>query len=1042
MGNPFTVSATESVGLQTGRYGFEEIEELWNAEKSKDAYQQADPKVKGELQNNFINKIVIPSVNPKKLPHGTDVGQIVEDWTQNHMIQGGLIKPQGSGWGQYRSEQPKYDNMTGVTNPGFIEKFGMVETNEEKGLVFDYYGLDLKDDYYIDADNGAFYVTPSGADKLGETERPRKDYNLKVAPDRLTPRSAVFHSHTITRMMVELLAAAKSRGASAVPAGLRLLLTGAGMKYLDEGLESLRGFQAQTKGEVSWDAFVEGALAGGAEWATRLGGMLTRFTGSGGTARVKQDGLNMFGNDVTQPSFAKRVSGITGLKKEFPFVERGKGGIFGKDPEREIVSTIDPETRRVIEQAMGKVGLQPDLSSLDRAGYSKVFSRLQELTRRFGSGIGVEKTNLSNALRYLDKLGARSGARVGAEGVKVSEDTPFKTFASGIKKDIKKIEERLALAPKSTLAEVDKYLGNAKLMLDKSIRPDISLAEKDNLGKLIVANMEEAYKAGSMKGRMFYQEADQVVVASGVRRTEWIPTARFKQLADEMLENIPIYKKKLDEPYFDQLADGSIVQKTTTDEPFLASQELISQLQKMKQMGDHMTFHQAKGFRELMTGSAYDKNLLTDVGHARAGEFKRAMDAEFDDIVANGKTIDGQAMPVEAVKRLKRAINYWSAFKSRWDNAEITKLVKEGSQEPYKIVQHMDTMTTEQIGNIMKIVGKLKNGKNFQASIRTEHFDRMMKEATNPSTGEIVAQGLLKQITKMGDSFYKLHGKDSFLIERYARDLAARNYQGKLGKDITDELLSKQASYGRYEASPRVVELMKKAVKEQGESEKFIDDEFVKIINGKDEAKMVQVIRSMLRPNGEGVTHIKRMRNILKDHPERQSQIEKLAFKDLINTNLIASDSGTAPKTLINGQKLLGLTKQQFDGFKGDNAFVELFGEQLAKDIDDFAKATKTFSPKLKDGIVEQWMALHPFDNFNRLVQFRILGTMMAKPGFLRFFLDGYKQNFGGWLGKKKTADTTMAIARFAGQYMAQASQQAERAEEDFYSLPQTEEGF
>ena len=87
-------------------------------------------------------------------------------------------------------------------------------------------------------------------------------------------------------------------------------------------------------------------------------------------------------------------------------------------------------------------------------------------------------------------------------------------------------------------------------------------------------------------------------------------------------------------------------------------------------------------------------------------------------------------------------------------------------------------------------------------------------------------------------------------------------------------------------------------------------------------------------------------------------------------------------------------------------------------------------------------MALHPFDNFNRLVQFRILGTMMAKPGFLRFFLDGYKQNFGGWLGKKKTADTTMAIARFAGQYMAQASQQAERAEEDFYSLPQTEEGF
>ena len=104
----------------------------------------------------------------------------------------------------------------------------------------------------------------------------------------------------------------------------------------------------------------------------------------------------------------------------------------------------------------------------------------------------------------------------------------------------------------------------------------------------------------------------------------------------------------------------------------------------------------------------------------------------------------------------------------------------------------------------------------------------MMKSVINPSTGEIVAQGLLKKITQMGPSFYKLHGKDALLIERYARDLAARNFQGKLGADITDDILSKQADNGSTSASPEVIRLMQSAVKQQKELDNFIYEEFVK----------------------------------------------------------------------------------------------------------------------------------------------------------------------------------------------------------------------
>ena len=1042
MTNTFTVDPYDPVfKIPDKRYDYDELEKLWSAEESKDAYTKASPEIQGKIQNNFINRVVTPSINPDKLRPDQTVGQIIEDWSQRHQVKGGLVTPEGGGFGTFRRGVEKLDKMTGVKNWGFLEKYGSVENNEEKSKVLSSYGLIPKEDYYFHSESSAGYLTPKGIKKLGE-EVPRPDYDLKIAPDRLTPRSAIFHSHTIARMIPEVLVAYQSGGASAVPAGARMFLTAGGMKAMDEGLESWRGFQAQTKGEVSWDAFLEGALATGAEWLTRLGGLAGRFGFSGGTARVKKEGLDALGGDVTQP-FPKRISGITGFKKEFPFVERGKGGIFGKDPKREIVSTVDPEVRRILEKSMQKVGLKPDMSALDRAGYSKIFATFQDMARRFGTGTEIEKENLSQALRYLDKLMARAGARVStSEGVKAPEGIPFSEFSKGVKKDIRKITERLEGEPKATLTEVDRYLNNARLMIDQRLKPNISRTEDDNLGELIKANMEEGWKQGSRKGRKFYREADQVVVSSGAKRVEWVRTKRLKELASEMLENIPVKKTQLKEPYFDLAPDGKVIQKTEIDEEILASQSLIKDLKDILSMGDHMTFNQAKGFRELMTGAAHDKNLLTDVGHARAGQFKKAIDEEFDDIIANGRTINDEIMPAKAVHKLKRAIKYWSALKNRWDNAEVSKLVKEGSQEPYKIVQHMDTMTTKQIDNIMKVVGKTKNGKDFQTAIRSEHFEQMMKSVINPSTGEIVAQGLLKKITQMGPSFYKLHGKDALLIERYARDLAARNFQGKLGADITDDILSKQADYGSTSASPEVIRLMQSAVKQQKELDNFVNEEFVKKINSTDEKDMRDVVRSMLSPDGKGVTQIRRMREILKDNPERQTQFENLAFRDLINTNVISSSFDTAPKVLLNGEKLLELTKRQFGGYKQDNAFIELFGEPLARDIDDFANAIKTFDPALKDGIVEKWMAIHPFDNFDRLVQFKILGSIMSNPWFFKGFLDGYKKNAFGALGGQKTAKVSMAITRFASQYLAQASRQAEAKENSFDSLQAMEEEF
>ena len=66
----------------------------------------------------------------------------------------------------------------------------------------------------------------------------------------------------------------------------------------------------------------------------------------------------------------------------------------------------------------------------------------------------------------------------------------------------------------------------------------------------------------------------------------------------------------------------------------------------------------------------------------------------------------------------------------------------------------------------------------------------------------------------------------------------------------------------------------------------------------------------------------------------------------------------------------------------------------------------------------------------------------MSNPWFFKGFLDGYKKNAFGALGGQKTAKVSMAITRFASQYLAQASRQAEAKENSVDSLQAMEEEF
>ena len=62
------------------------------------------------------------------------------------------------------------------------------------------------------------------------------------------------------------------------------------------------------------------------------------------------------------------------------------------------------------------------------------------------------------------------------------------------------------------------------------------------------------------------------------------------------------------------------------------------------------------------------------------------------------------------------------------------------------------------------------------------------------------------------------------------------------------------------------MEQMKKAVKEQDETDKWVQQNFVKtLLDTENKGGLAKIIQSMLKPNGDGVALIKQMREVLKD---------------------------------------------------------------------------------------------------------------------------------------------------------------------------------
>ena len=283
-------------------------------------------------------------------------------------------------------------------------------------------------------------LTPICQDKLGiEPQRP--GYDLSVVPKPLKLEAVPRNARQVARLAGELTIAVLSRGANVIPASLRMFLGSAGLKYLDEGVEYLQGYQEQTLKSVSADAMIDGAIASGAEWITRLSSMLGGYAKSGGAARLSPEGesfLNPFkreswgGGDtgtMINPLSKRNIQAVTGIRDELSGVELpapkgyspkavanqllskvgkriGKGGILGKGADYrwgDMRSLVDPDVRETVEKALA-LGLVPDISSLKEVGHSRLASVIQGIGKMFGMGKERDQKNARVAMQYLIDL--------------------------------------------------------------------------------------------------------------------------------------------------------------------------------------------------------------------------------------------------------------------------------------------------------------------------------------------------------------------------------------------------------------------------------------------------------------------------------------------------------------------------------------------------------------------------------------------------------------------------------------------------------------
>ena len=238
----------------------------------------------------------------------------------------------------------EFDTETGIKDSSLRRQLGGAETSGEEELVLGKFGFREGD--YVRDDRGNLAITPSGALLLGiETEKPimidESGFSLADLQD--------FVGAAGEEIVGGIGGAIAGQAVIPIPilgAAIGAAIGSGSGKLVEEGVETLRGTQEQTLGEVGKDALIEAAIAGAGE-------------------------------------------GIFGV------VAKGFGAIAGRG---RVGSKLDPQTQTDVATAI-ESGYKPSLSAM---GANSIVSRQQALAEK---ALGTSKRLRENHDQVMTDLG-------------------------------------------------------------------------------------------------------------------------------------------------------------------------------------------------------------------------------------------------------------------------------------------------------------------------------------------------------------------------------------------------------------------------------------------------------------------------------------------------------------------------------------------------------------------------------------------------------------------------------------------------------------
>ena len=180
------------------------------------------------------------------------------------------------------SDSEMFDTETGITDSSLRRQLGGAETSGEQELVLGNFGFGEGD--FIRNEQGDLALTPEGALLLGiETDKP-----IMIDESQFSISDIQDFVGSAGEEIVGGIAGAVA-GQAMIPVPILGAMIGAfigagGGKLLEEGVETLRGTQEESLGEVAKDAAIEGAIAAAGEGI--FGAVYKGFGSIAGRGRV------------------------------------------------------------------------------------------------------------------------------------------------------------------------------------------------------------------------------------------------------------------------------------------------------------------------------------------------------------------------------------------------------------------------------------------------------------------------------------------------------------------------------------------------------------------------------------------------------------------------------------------------------------------------------------------------------------------------------------------------------------------------------------